>query len=94
LSGDPAGKGWHLLPAPFNDDYEVRHNFLGNGFYWYTGVVVIVAAHVAAVVLAHRHLTRRAVEERSGRRADLVWLVAMVGYTMLSLWLLAQPVTT
>jgi hypothetical protein len=93
LAGDPAGKGWSLLPAPFNDDYEIHKTFLPNWFYWYAGVVVIVAVHIAAVILAHRHLSRRTPDETRARRSELPWLVAMVGYTMLSLWLLAQPVT-
>jgi len=93
ISGDPAGQGWHLLPPPFNDDYEVNHTFLPSAFYWYVGVVVIVAVHVVAVVLAHRHLGRRAPDRQAARRSELPWLVAMVLYTMLSLWLLAQPVT-
>jgi len=93
ISGDPAGQGWRLLPPPFNDDYEVNHTFLPSAFYWYTGVVVIVAVHVVAVVLAHRHLGRRAADRRAARRSELPWLAAMVLYTMLSLWLLAQPVT-
>ena len=29
---------------------------------------------------------------RTARRAEWPWIVAMVGYTMTSLWLLAQPV--
>jgi hypothetical protein len=29
---------------------------------------------------------------RDARRAEWPWIVAMVGYTMTSLWLLAQPV--
>jgi hypothetical protein len=93
LAGDPAGQGWHLLPAPFNDTYEVNHTFLPAEFYFFTGVTVIILVHIAAVALAHRHLSRRAIDEAHARRSELPWLIAMVGYTMLSLWLLAQPVT-
>jgi hypothetical protein len=42
-------------------------------------------------VLAHRHLAVSAPAARQARRSEWPWLVAMVGYTMLSLWLLAQP---
>jgi hypothetical protein len=91
LLGDPAGKGWHLLPAPFNDDYEVRINVLPAGFYWYTAALVIIAVHVAAVVIAHTHLGRSAATVQRARRSEWPWLAAMVGYTMVSLWLLAQP---
>ena len=59
---------------------------------WYVQIVVIVAAHVVAVVLAHRHLGRTATTVALARRSEWPWLAAMVGYTMLSLWLLAQPI--
>ena len=95
LIGNPVGlESWPIhLPYPFNDDYEVSHTFLPSSFYWYVAVAVIVAVHVAAVVVAHRHLATRAPDEASARKSEFPWLVAMVGYTMLSLWLLAQPFT-
>ena len=46
-----------------------------------------------AVVLAHGYLARTGASERHARRSEYPWLVAMVAYTMLSLWLLAQPLT-
>ena len=95
LIGNPVGlESWPIhLPYPFNDSYEVNHTFLPSSFYWYVAVAVIVAVHVAAVVVAHRHLATRAPDEASARKSEFPWLVAMVGYTMLSLWLLAQPFT-
>ena len=54
-------------------------------------VVVIVAVHIFAVVIAHRHLTLRSRARADARRGEYRWLVAMVAYTMLSLWLVAQP---
>ncbi len=92
LLGAPGGEGTNLhLPYPFNDSYEVNTTFLPNSFYWYVDVVVIVAVHILAVVLAHRSLARVAGTERTARRAEYPWIVAMVAYTALSLWLLAQP---
>ncbi len=93
LLGNPVGaESWPLhLPYPFNDDYEVATGAMPTSVVWYVQIVVIVAAHVVAVVLAHRHLAGRSVPEREARRSEMPWLVAMVGYTMLSLWLLAQP---
>ena len=94
LLGAPGGEGTNLhLPYPFNDSYEVHTHFLPNGFYWYLDLVVIVAAHIAAVVLAHRQLGRTATTPRLARRPEYPWIVAMVAYTSLSLWLLAQPLT-
>jgi hypothetical protein len=45
-------------------------------------------------VLAHRSLARvGGTTERTARRAEYPWIVAMIAYTALSLWLLAQPLT-
>lgn len=94
LLGAPGGSGTDLhLPYPFNDSYEVHTHFLPNGFYWYFDVVDIVAVHIMAIVLAHRALGRTAATERTARRSEYPWIVAMVAYTSLSLWLLAQPLT-
>jgi hypothetical protein len=94
LLGAPGGGGTNLhLPYPFNDSYEVHAHFLPNAFYWYLDVVVIVGVHIVAVVLAHRHLVRAGATRALSRRAEYPWIIAMVAYTMLSLWLLAQPLT-
>lgn len=94
LIGNPTGReSWPLtLPYPFNDDYEPKIHFLPPSFYWYFSIAIIIVVHVIAVFLAHRHLTRRADSVLRARRSEYPWLVAMVGYTMLSLWLIAQPI--
>jgi hypothetical protein len=94
LLGNPLGGGhdWPItLPYPFNDSYEVNATFLPSSFYWYVGVVVIIAVHVVAVLLAHRRLAVAGIAEADARRSEYPWLVAMVAYTMFSLWLIAQP---
>jgi hypothetical protein len=92
LLGNPAGiNGMHLLPAPFNDSYEVNANLLPSSVVWYLQVVLIIFVHIVAVVQAHRFLGRAARNEAAARRSEWPWIVAMVGYTMTSLWLLAQP---
>jgi hypothetical protein len=93
ILGNPFGmNGVHLLPAPFNDSYEINANVLPSSVLWYGEVILIIAVHIAAVVLAHQYLGRAARAVRDARRAEWPWIVAMVGYTMTSLWLLAQPV--
>jgi hypothetical protein len=94
LLGAPGGDGTNLhLHYPFNDSYEVHAHFLPNAFYWYLDVVVIIAVHILAIVLAHRHLARTGTTRVLARRAEYPWIIAMVAYTMFSLWLLAQPLT-
>jgi hypothetical protein len=93
LVGNPTGlESWPIhLPYPFNDNFEVHNKFLPNSFYWYAAVVIIIAVHIVAVVIAHRHITLRSRARADARRGEYRWLVAMVAYTMLSLWLIAQP---
>jgi hypothetical protein len=58
---------------------------------WYLSVGAIVLGHVAAVVLAHRRALRD-----SARRpiiAGLPLVILMIAYTVLSLWIIAQPIT-
>lgn len=57
---------------------------------WYLSVGAIVVGHVAAVVLAHR----LALRDAPGRvvLAGLPLVVLMIGYTMLSLWIIGQPI--
>lgn len=95
LLGNPPGTSWWPLhlPYPLNDSYIPNVRFLPTGFYWYVAVVAIVVVHIIAVVLARRHLSTRARDQRGARASEYPWLVAMVAYTMLSLWLLAQPLT-
>ncbi|MEX0625327.1 MAG: hypothetical protein WD402_02155 [Chloroflexota bacterium] len=58
---------------------------------WYLSVGAIVLGHVAAVVLAHR----RALQDSARRPilAGLPLVLLMIGYTVLSLWIIAQPIT-
>jgi hypothetical protein len=93
LLGNPVGKEWwpFHLPYPFNDSFEVNIHLLPSSTFWYVAIVVVIAVHVAAVVIAHKSLASISEDRQKVRQAEYPWLVAMIGYTMLSLWLLAQP---
>ena len=93
LIGNPAGlSNWPFhLGYPFNDSYELNNNLIPTSAIWYFEVPLIIAVHIAAVVIAHHFLARQARSEERARRSEWPWIGAMVGYTMTSLWLLAQP---
>ncbi len=58
---------------------------------WYLSVGAIVVGHIAAIVLAHRLALR---DQPRGRfLAGLPLVLLMIGYTVLSLWIIAQPIT-
>ena len=58
--------------------------------FWYSAVGIIVLGHVVAVFLAHEVAVRLFGKEALVREVPMVLL--MVGYTCLSLWILAQPI--
>ena len=85
---DPFGFGWDLFgTAPYKPDIGL----IGAEFAWYTGVIAIVTGHVIAVYLAHRTALRLYSNGKRMLASQLPMLVLMVGYTMLSLWIIAQP---
>jgi hypothetical protein len=58
---------------------------------WYLSVGAIVLGHVVAVVLAHRLALRHTPARPI--LAGLPLVLLMIGYTVLSLWIIAQPIT-
>ena len=89
-ASDPFGSGTLNLFGTVQ--YEPSRNLIPTAFIWYFEILLIIGVHIAAVVLAHGYLGRVARTETQGRRAEWPWIAAMVGYTMTSLWLLAQPI--
>ncbi len=70
---------------------EAELDWLPAGFVWYLSVGAIVAGHVAGVLLAHREALR--LRARHPAVAELPLVALMLGYTVLSLWIIAQPIT-
>jgi hypothetical protein len=89
LSSDPFGFGWDLFGTSF---YFVDISVVNARMIWYTSVVAIVAGHVVAVWLAHVMALRLFRDRRAALLSQIPMLILMVAYTMLSLWILAQPV--
>jgi hypothetical protein len=57
---------------------------------WYLSVVSIVGGHIAGIVLAHRLAVRDAPSRTV--LAGLPMVALMIAYTVLSLWIIAQPI--
>ena len=60
--------------------------------FWGSQVVLVVVGHVVAVVAAHRVAVRRYPSQTTARRGHLPLVVLMIGYTVLSLWIISRPV--
>lgn len=78
-----------LLINPYGPVAAV--DWMPSALVWYLSVGSIVLGHVAAVVLAHRI----ALSDAPNRPvvAGLPLVILMIGYTVLSLWIIAQPIT-
>jgi hypothetical protein len=57
---------------------------------WYLSVAAIVGGHIAGIVLAHRLSLLDS--PRRATLAGLPMVALMIGYTILSLWIIAQPI--
>jgi hypothetical protein len=89
LASDPFGYGWDLFGTML---YRVDIGVVDARFVWYLSVVAIVTGHIIAVWLAHVAASRIYKDPAMARRSQYPVLFLMIGYTMLSLWILAQPI--
>jgi hypothetical protein len=65
-------------------------DLIPTAFIWYLSVAAIVGGHIAAVFLAHRLALRD--HPKRPVLAGLPLVILMIGYTVLSLWVIAQPI--
>jgi len=60
--------------------------------FWGSQVLLIVVGHVIAAVAAHHVAVDRFPTLSAARQGHLPLVVLMIGYTVLSLWIISQPV--
>jgi hypothetical protein len=86
---DPFGWGWDLFGTA---RYEIDIGIVTPRLQWTVAVVAVVLGHVTAVYLAHVTALRLFRDRTATLKSQIPMLVLMVGYTMISLWILAQPI--
>jgi hypothetical protein len=91
LLNDPLAKGWHLWPAVAT--YTPSFALAQASTVWYAQIILIVLGHVIAVYLSHLRAGERFRTAQRALLSQYPMLLLMVTYTMMSLWILAQPVT-
>jgi hypothetical protein len=89
LASDPFGFEWDLFGTA---DYRINIAIVNARFAWFTAVGAIVVGHIIAVYLAHTIALRTLREHQPALRSQYPMLGLMVGYTMVSLWIIAQPI--
>ena len=90
LLSDPFGVGWNLWGTA---SYKIDIGIIGAKATWYASIAAIVIGHICAVYLAHVTALRALENRFAAVRSQYPMLVLMVGYTMVSLWIIAQPIT-
>jgi hypothetical protein len=89
LLSDPLNFGWDLFGTR---EHEIDIGVVDMRFIWLFAVVAIVIGHVAATTLAHMEALRGGRGRTIAVASQVPMLVLMVSYTMLSLWILSQPI--
>jgi hypothetical protein len=89
LVSDPFGFGWNLFGTA---QYRANIGIVGARFVWYTAVLAIVIGHVLAVGVAHFVALQAFENARAALRSQYPFLVLMICYTVVSLWILSQPI--
>jgi hypothetical protein len=89
LASDPFGFGWDLLGTSL---YRIDIGIVDARLVWYTAVIAIVVGHIIAVCLAHLMALYVFSDTRLATKSQYPMLGLMVCYTMISLWILAQPI--
>jgi len=87
LASDPLGQGWDLFGTGL---YFIRPGIVDARMVWYVSLFAIIAGHVAAVWLGHQTALRQFGTKAA--RSQLPMMALMVAYTLLSLWIIAQPI--
>ena len=88
LISDPLGLGWDLFGTA---EYRTNIGVLNARVAWYAAVFSVVCGHVFAVYIAHVAARRAFGNARVALWSQIPMIALMVVYTMLSLWILAQP---
>ena len=88
LASDPFGLQWDLFGTL---GYRVDIAIVGARFVWNASLVSIVVGHMIAVYVAHVLALRIFTDRKQALISQIPMLILMIGYTMLSLWILAQP---
>jgi hypothetical protein len=87
LLSDPFDRGWNLLDSTDCASPPV----LQMGLIWHLQVAVLLAGHVAGIVLAHLQANRIFATRRQVILGQIPMLALMVLYTVFGLWILALP---
>jgi hypothetical protein len=88
LASDPFGWGWDLFGT---SDYAIDIGVVNARFIWFLSIAAIVIGHIVAVYVAYVYALRT-FGKGTAMFSQAPMLALMAGYTMVSLWIVAQPI--
>ncbi|MDA0240413.1 MAG: hypothetical protein O3A84_10360, partial [Proteobacteria bacterium] len=86
---DPFGFGWDIFGTAKR---QVEIGVMDAQTFWFLSVTAIVVGHVIAVYLAHAEALAFFGDRNKALISQIPMISLMAGYTMISLWIIAQPV--
>lgn len=86
---DPFGFGWDLFGTAKR---QVEIGVIDAQTFWFLSVTSIVVGHVVAVYIAHAEALAFFGDRNKALLSQIPMIVLMAAYTMISLWIIAQPV--
>lgn len=89
-ASDPFGLGWDLFGAA---DRSINISVIGARHVWWIGFTALILGHGLSVLIGHRRALIYFGESRSASASQLPMMIGMVCLTVMSLWILSQPIT-
>lgn len=89
-ASDPFGRGWDLFGTA---DRSIDIGVIGAEQVWWIAFMALIAGHALSVLVAHRRAVVLFLDPRRAALSQFPMTLAMIGLTVLSLWILSQPIT-
>ncbi|MBW4936202.1 hypothetical protein [Marinobacter sp. F4206] len=89
-ASDPFGLGWDLFGTR---NWSIDISVIGTRHIWWVAFTALIAGHALSVLVAHRRALQLFKDARRAALTQVPMTIGMVGLTVLSLWILSQPIT-
>jgi len=89
LTSDPFNLGWNLFGT---SDYVTNIGIINAKVIWYFAISAIIIGHVFAIYIAHIMALEIFSNKKMALSSQYPMMAMMIGYTMISLWVLSQPI--
>jgi hypothetical protein len=87
---DPFAMGWDLFGTR---GWSIDVTVIGAEQIWWIAFVALIIGHALSVLIGHRRALQVFGNPRNAAVSQIPMMFAMVGLTVLSLWILSQPIT-